>query len=274
MGLCYMDEKFLPADKVSLPVSDMIILRGVGVFESICTFRRRPLMFTAHLERLVRSAAKTSIRMPLSVGRMKEVIYEGIAKLEDECLIRPYITGGDIFLDGEFPSPRFFILFDKVQKPAPEVYDRGVMLLPVDEERHNPGVKSTNYMLSYSGYAKCREAFEILYAPGGEITEAGHSTFFLYTDGKLVTAPLPMVLKGTTREIILRLAEEKGMKVEERCPLLSELPHAQEAFITGSMKEIVPVVQVGDQTIGTGKPGPVTRMLHRTFLEEIIRWLE
>lgn len=274
MALCYMDGQFLPIEKAALPVSDTIILRGVGVFESICTFRRRPLMLTPHLERLVRSAAASFIRVPLPVTAMKDIVYEGIAKLQDECLVRPYITGGDIFLDGQFPSPRFFTLFEKVQKPAPEVYDKGIMLLPVDEERHNPNVKSTNYMLSYTKYAKCKEAFEILYAPGGEITEAGHSTFFLYIAGTLVTAPLSRVLKGTTRAIVLQLAEEKGMKVEQRCPLLSELPRAQEAFITGSMKEIVPVVRVGQQVIGSGTPGPVTKMLHRTLLEEIIRWLE
>ena len=82
------------------------------------------------------------------------------------------------------------------------------------------------------------------------------------------------VLKGTTRDIILQLAREKGMKVEERTPLLSELKGAEEAFITGSVKEVVPVVQIGGQIIGDGRPGPVTRMLHHTFLEEIIRWLE
>ncbi|HRV99598.1 MAG TPA: class IV aminotransferase, partial [Aminobacteriaceae bacterium] len=65
-----------------------------------------------------------------------------------------------------------------------------------------------------------------------------------------------------------------GMKIEERCPLLSELAAAEEAFITGSVKEVVPVVKIGDQVIGSGEPGPVTKMLHYTMLEEIVRWLE
>jgi len=154
------------------------------------------------------------------------------------------------------------------------VYDKGVLLLPVDGGRHIPGVKSVDYMFSYTGYGKRHDAYEILYCPDGEITEAAHSTFFLYKGGTLVTAPLSRVLKGTTRDIILQLAREKGMKVEERCPLVSELPEADEAFITGSVKEVVPVVRIGDQAVGSGKPGPVTRMLHHTFLEEIVRWLE
>ena len=274
MSLCYIDGTFLPLEKASLPVSDYIILRGVGVFESICTFHRRPLMLTPHLERLVRSAGSASIALPLPVDDIKDLIREGIAKMKEDCLVRPYITGGDIFHEGGFPASRLFILFEKVRKPAPEVYDKGVLLLPVDGGRHIPGVKSVDYMFSYTGHGKRHDAYEILYCPDGEITEAAHSTFFLYKGGTLVTAPLSRVLKGTTRDIILQLAREKGMKVEERCPLLSELPEADEAFITGSVKEVVPVVRIGDQAVGSGEPGPVTRMLHHTFLEEIIRWLE
>ena len=274
MSLCYMNGSFLPVGEASLPVSDHIILRGVGVFESICTFRKRPLMLTPHLKRLGRSAEKASIALPLSLDEIKGIVREGIIRMDVECLVRPYITGGDVFREGHFPAPRLFILFEKVQKPAPEVYDRGVMLYPVEQGRSIPGVKSVDYMFSYSGKSRQKDAYEILYAPEGEITEAAHSTFFLVLNGKLVTAPLNRVLKGTTRDIILQLAREKGVDVEERCPLLSEVPSASEAFITGSVKEIVPVVKIGEMTVGDGKPGQLTRMLHQTFLEEIVRWLE
>lgn len=274
MSLCYMNGSFLPLAEAALPVSDHIILRGVGVFESICTFRKRPLMLTPHLTRLGRSAEKASIALPLPLDEIKTIVREGIARMDVECLVRPYITGGDIFREGSFPASRLFILFEKVVKPAPEVYNRGVMLYPVDQGRSIPGVKSVDYMFSYSGRSHQKDAYEILYAPEGEITEAAHSTFFLIVDGKLVTAPLSRVLKGTTREIILQLAREKGMDVEERSPLLSEIPSSSEAFITGSVKEIIPVVKIGDIAVGDGKPGPVTRSLHQTFLEEIVRWLE
>lgn len=274
MALCYMDGSFLPLEKASIPVSDYIILRGVGVFESIRTFRRRPLMLTPHLERLGRSAQRAGITLPLTLDELKDIVRGGVAMIEDECLIRPYVTGGDVFHQGTFPSPRLFILFEKVQKPAPEVYEHGVMLLPVDEGRRIPGVKSVDYMFSYTEYSKNKDAYEILYAPEGEITEASHSSFFLYRDGTLITAPLTRVLRGTTRDIILQLARERGMKVKERCPMMSEVAGAEEAFITGSVKEVVPVVRIGDMQVGNGTPGPVTRMLHHTFLEEIVRWLE
>lgn len=274
MSLCYINGEFLPIEKATLPVTDFIILRGVGVFESISTFRRRPLMLTPHLERLLRSAASASLTLPLPGEDIKSLVLEGISRMTEDCLVRPYITGGDVFLSGAFPASRLFILFEKINKPAPEVYSNGVLLMPVDGGRHIPGIKNIDYMFSYTGFAKHGDAYEILYCPDGEITEAAHSSFFLYTGGRLVTAPLSRVLKGTMRDIILQLAAEKGMKIEERCPLLTELSTAEEAFITGSVKEVVPVVKIGDQVIGSGRPGAVTRMLHHTLLEEIVRWLE
>ncbi|MDI9389251.1 MAG: aminotransferase class IV [Synergistota bacterium] len=274
MSLCYINGEFLPIEKATLPVTDFIILRGVGVFESISTFRKRPLMLTPHLERLLRSAASASLALPLPGEDIKSLVLEGISRMTEDCLVRPYITGGDVFLSGAFPASRLFILFEKINKPAPEVYADGVLLMPVDGGRHIPGIKNIDYMFSYTGFAKRGDAYEILYCPDGEITEAAHSSFFLYTGGRLVTAPLSRVLKGTMRDIILQLAAEKGMKIEERCPLLSELSTAEEAFITGSVKEVVPVVKIGDQVIGSGRPGAVTRMLHHTLLEEIVRWLE
>jgi branched-chain amino acid aminotransferase len=62
--------------------------------------------------------------------------------------------------------------------------------------------------------------------------------------------------------------------VEERCPLLAELTQSTEAFITGSVKKILPVVRIGTQMIGSGRPGPVTKRLIDLYLEHILEWLE
>ena len=111
----------------------------------------------------------------------------------------------------------------------------------MDGGRENPKVKSVDYR---AAYALPLGAFEVLYCPGGEITEAGHSSFFLVRDGALITAPLSRVLGGTTRRAILELACGSGISVEERCPMLSELALADEAFITGSVKKVLPIVRV------------------------------
>ena len=143
---------------------------------------------------------------------------------------------------------------------------------PINEGRGTPSVKSVDYRRTYA--LTQDGAFEVLYCPDGEITESAHSSFFMVKHGILVTAPLPRVLKGTTRQAVLDLAKREGISVEERCPHLDELAEAEEAFITGSVKKILPVTRIGSQVIGSGRPGPMTRLLSRIYLEYILDWLE
>ena len=275
-----MKNHFMPLCKAHLPISDLIIQRGVGVFDSIATHNRRPISLSAHLQRLERSALDSGITPPLSIERMKDLVMAGIERMEmeSEVVIKPYITGGDTFDHGtgKFPFPRFFMIFQSVKKPSTENYRNGVSLKPLDSERIMPHTKTINYMVSFTAHSRQedQEYFEILYCPGGVITEASHSSFFLVKDGTLITAPLDRVLQGTTRQLVILLAREKGFPLEERCPLLSEIPCAQEAFITGSIKEILPVTAIGGQMVGRGKPGEITLKLREIYLENIHRWLE
>lgn len=272
MELCYIEGRFVSPELAALPVSDLMIQRGVGVFETIGTYEKRPLMLTPHLERLLAGAERLRMRPALSLEAMRGVVREGIARLDRELQIKTYLSGGDLFDPGKgFVSPRFFVLFERLALPAPELYETGVALDPLDEGRENPDVKSVDYRATY---ALSSGAFEVLYCPGGEITEAGHSSFFLVLNGTLVTAPLSRVLGGTTRRAVLELARDAGIPVEERCPALSELPQADEAFITGSVKKVLPVARIGERRIGSGCPGPMTSRLSKLYLDRIREWLE
>ena len=280
VNLCYMDGAFRPLNEATLPVSDLIIQRGVGVFESIPTVNGRPLCMTAHIERLIVSAKASTIEFPVAPDAMKSIIREGLALLAGaepgrETLIRPYITGGDDFdeLKG-FRRPRFFILFENANRPPKELYEKGVLLWPLDMARRSPETKSVDYMTSYSLEARENGAFEVLYCPGGEITEGAHSSFFLVKDGELVTAPLNRVLSGTTRRIVIELARRNGIPVRESVALLAELTGYAEAFITGSLKGILPVVRVGGTVIGDGRPGAVTKRLREIYASGVSEWLE
>lgn len=275
-----MDGVFRPLNETKLPVSDLIIQRGVGVFESIPTVDGRPLCMTAHIERLLVSANASTIDLPVAPDEMKSIIREGLSRLARmepgrETLIRPYITGGDDFdeLKG-FRHPRFFILFENANRPPKELYEKGVLLWPLDMARRSPETKSVDYMTSYSLEARENGAFEVLYCPGGEITEGAHSSFFLVKDGELVTAPLNRVLSGTTRRIVIELARRNGIRVCESVALLAGLSGYQEAFITGSLKGILPVVGVGGTVIGDGRPGAVTKRLREIYASGISEWLE
>ena len=272
--LCYINGQFVSQEAAKLPVTDLIIQRGVGVFEVIATYNSRPLLLTPHVERLKASAESAKIKFNLDLDNLKNIIREGIKQAGGEVRVKVYLTGGDDFdeLTGEFINPRLFILFEQLEVPSQEQYEKGVVLEPVAYGRKDPTVKSVDYRSSYM--ISQPDAYEVLYCPDGEITETGHSTFFLVVNNKLVTAPLSRVLKGTTRQAILEIAKREGIIIEERCPLWSELAEAREAFITGSSKKVVPVVKVGNIKIGDGKPGALTRRIYNLYIKHIENWLE
>ena len=274
--LCYVDGKFVEPENAKLPISDLIIQRGVGVFEALASINLKPLMLTPHMERFMNSAKSLGIVNYPDVEDMKKIIREGIAKIGRDVRVRTFLTGGDSFdkESGTFKNPRFFVLFDDPEFLTQEEFEKGKILHPVYFRRDEPSIKSTNY---HTTFQMPPEAFDVLYCPDGEITEAGHSNFFLvFKNNTIVTAPLDRVLKGTTRGAILVLARENGIKVEERCPLWPELSSddVSEAFVTGSIKMIIPIVKVGGTVIGDGKPGKITRKLSELYRKNIDRWLE
>jgi branched-chain amino acid aminotransferase len=274
MKLCYVGGKFVTPSEALLPISDLIIQRGIGIFETIGTHLKRPLMLTPHLERLLTGAKNSYIHSSLGIGEMRDIIREGVERLDEDLLIKVYLSGGDVFdrVRG-FTEPRFFVTYEALELPPREFYENGIRLEPIDDCRDDPSTKSVDYRKAYT-LSPYDEHAELLYCPDGEITESAHSSFFLYMNDVLVTAPLTRVLKGTTRQAVIDLARGASVAVEERCPLLAELPQAAEAFITGSIKKILPVVRVGTQVIGDGRPGPMTKYLSELYLKHIIDWLE
>jgi branched-chain amino acid aminotransferase len=223
------------------------------------------------MKRLEDSALRVGIAVGDTVDRIKQIISDGLIRSDcpngGSCLVRSYITGGDTNDLGLFPNPRHFIIFSKAEPPSDEEYRTGVSLLPTSESRYYPTIKSINYLAGIMQCAGRSDVWECLYCPGGEITETLASSFFVYMDGTIFTAPLGAVLGGVTRNIVIDLARTYGFKVVEHALRLSDLPAADEAFITGTLKDVLPVVKVGDIVIGDGKPGPVAARLLRLFRE-------
>lgn len=278
MSICYQENEFRPISECSLPITDLAIQRGVGVFDSIRIYGHKPFALKEHMERLGKSAEGAGIQYGGILEKLPAIIREGALRpdcpKDGECLARPFITGGDVNETGRFPNPRFFVIFDDGGPLSPEEYKTGVSLHPTNEGRPYPLIKTTNYLVGLMQCAGMGNVLECLYCPNGEITETLRSSFFLCKDGKIITAPTGRVLGGVTRNIIVQLAEENGFTVEQRCPLVSELDTADEAFVTSSWKEVMPVVRVGGKTIGGGKPGPVSMHLQKLFRSSMNRWMD
>jgi len=113
------------------------------------------------------------------------------------------------------------------------------------------------------GYKEC------IFVRNGLITEGSHSNFFAVIDGSLFTHPESNhILSGITRKNVLRIAVEAGIKVREEAIPENKLRLATEAFITNTSAEVTPVIEVGGNTIGTGIPGAITRLIRDQFTSE------
>ena len=134
----------------------------------------------------------------------------------------------------------------------------------------NPfGIKSPNYLYNMLAMAQARRdgAQEALFiAPDGSVVEGTTSNVFSVLDGILTTpAEDSGLLPGITREVVIELARKEGLTVREAPVFLDELFSADEAFMTGSLKEVMPLTTVDERKIGAGSPGPVTRFLQERY---------
>ncbi|MDR1514848.1 MAG: aminotransferase class IV [Synergistaceae bacterium] len=280
MSICHINGEYLPTEKCALPVTDLVIQRGVGVFDSLRIYGGKAFALTAHMERLEKSARIAGINVEDGsiIRDITQTVREGSLRADcpdgGDCIVKAYITGGDSAVHGVFPNPRHFVIFESAPDVKPEAYQNGVALQPTTEGRPYPLVKSINYMVGLMQEAGSGDVLECLYCPDGKVTETLKSSFFMCRDGKIITAPTGSVLGGVTRNIVLELARVDGFKIEERCPDVSELKLADEAFLTSSWKEVLPVVRVGDIKIAGGKPGPVAAHLQKLYRANLGRWLD
>lgn len=278
MSLCYFEGEFHSIQDCRLPITDLIVQRGVGVFDSIRSYSRRAFAMPQHLDRLHSSAVSAGMNCDNIIALMPDIIRAGFLRTNTpnnrDLLARAFITGGDTNTNGKFPNPRFFVIFEEGPQSDPAVYEKGLALYPTTVERPFPLVKSTNYLFGYMPSSGVENVFECLYCPNDEITETVRGNFFLYVDGKIITAPVGRVLSGVTRNIVVDVALKAGYTVEERCPKVSELARATEAMLTSSWNEVAPVVRIGDTVIGTGKPGPVASDLLNLFREALPAYLD
>ncbi len=276
MELCYMEGRFMALAEASLPVTDLIIQRGLGVFEAIHCPVKKLLALEAHLDRLFASAEKMGLAVGPSREEMTAILKEGVLRFDGEpCLARIYVTGGDAMANsqGLYQGRCFFLFLQGPQYSEEDYLERGVSLFSIPQERFCPTIKTINYSAALRLSPGHPEDMEGLYCPGGEITESMSSNFFLWVGDRLVTAPLSRVLAGTTRGIALTLAREGGLTVEERCPTVAELWEAQEAFLCASARLVLPVTALDGKPIGNGRPGQRTLELHRRMMAQLDRWL-
>jgi branched-chain amino acid aminotransferase len=169
-------------------------------------------------------------------------------------------------------KPKLIVMIAQLDERDPERFARGYRLMTTRLQRETPEAKTSNYTAAIRALkeAALLGADDALFVnERGQVQEATRSNFFLFHGDTLVT-PRDEVLIGITRTVVLELARGR-FAIEERPILLSELALADEAFVTSSSKEITPVLQIDEQVIGNGQPGPRTTELEQRFIEMVER---
>ncbi|BBO68271.1 branched chain amino acid aminotransferase [Desulfosarcina alkanivorans] len=264
MAIYYIDGEFVPAERAVIPVDDLAILRGIGVFDLLRTYNGEPYFLDAHIDRLEASAQKIGLALPWSHEDIAAVVEETLAKNDiPESNIRIVVTGGSS-TDFMTPSgsPRLLVLVSPIPQLPAFWYTDGVKIISWEVERPIPGAKSIDYISASLALKKAAAegAVEALYIDrNGLALECTTSNIFAFIDNTLVT-PGRGILSGVTRKVVLELAEQR-FSIDVRDISRRELLAADEIFITGTSKGVVPVVQVDDRVISDGRPGRHTREL-------------
>ncbi len=266
MTIYYVDGRFVPSHEAMIPVDDLAVLRGFGICDIMRTFNGVPYFLDEHINRLMASGEKIGLSLPWTANEIKTIVRKTLEKNKQaaEANIRIVITGGSS-PDFLTPSgtPRLIVMVTPIKKLPEEWYSNGVKVITIFQERPLAGAKVTAYIPAAMALKQAQKsgAVEAIYVNAQkQALEGTTSNLFAFFGQTLVTPPAQGILKGITRKLILSLASA-FFQIEEKPLFLDQLLTADEVFITGTNKGVVPVVQIDDSLISRGKPGNNTRKL-------------
>lgn len=278
---------FLNGDPVAperavVSVFDRGFLYGDSVYEVVRTYRGVPFELQAHLARLAGSAALIGMTLQVPLSTLGEEVRRAhAASGNEESYVRVVVTrgGGEIGLDPALAeAPLRVIIAQTLKPPGPEVYAAGAKIALVAVRRNlrtavDPQAKTGNYLNSVMALAEARArgGYEALMLDHRDlVTEGASSNVFMVVSNVILTPSLDVgILHGVTRHVVIEVARKSGLRVLEVPIVEHMLKSADEVFLTSSIREIVPVVQVDDAVIGSGRPGPTYVRVRSEFAAHV-----
>ena len=273
----YVDGQYVPENEAKISVFDRGFLFADGIYEVSAVIDGRLIDNDLHLARLERSLKEIQIPMPVDVDEVRTIQAELIRRNDlREGVVYLQVTRGAAadrdfgYSDDMKPT---FVAFTQVKnlREAAAVKN-GVAVDVLEDTRWARRDIKTVMLLAQvlaKKTAKGKGFHEAWLVEDGFVTEGASSTAFIITsDNVLITRPNShSVLPGCTRLALLKIAEDQGLRIEERLFTLDEAFAAKEAFLTSASSLVTPVINIADRTIGDGTPGPITRQLQNVYLD-------
>lgn len=282
----WMDGKLVPWQEANVHILTHTLHYGLSLFEGIRLYKTRkgPAIFRLadHIERLFRSALIAKMEIPFSRDEMEQAVLDTVkANGYEECYIRPlvYLGLGKRGLNNiGAPVHVSVAVWPWGAYLGEEGLKKGIRAKTSSYTRHHVNVSLTKAKIAgnyvNSQLAK-REVVElgfdeaVLLDPQGYVAEGTGENIFIVRGGALKTPPLGAVLEGLTRDSVMVIARDQGLKVREELFTRDELYISDEAFFTGTAAEITPIREIDLRPIGPGKPGPVTKSIQETFFRVV-----
>jgi branched-chain amino acid aminotransferase len=278
-SIAYFNGELQPWSRTKISVLDYGFLFGYSLFETMRAYDGAVFSLDRHLDRLAKSAAL--LGLPVERNSWAKAVGSVIeANKLKEARVRLVLSAGPGSLTPDLQScrqPTLLALAIPYTPPAPEIYSRGYRVIISSVHRNSqsplPGLKSSNFLESLLARQEARKAGAddaLLLNDKGFLAEASSSNVFTVKRGKLLTPGLGSgILPGITRSLILEMAATLKIVAQESDISPGELMAADEAFISNSMIEIMPVSEVNGKKIGAGQAGPITLKLRQAYRSSV-----
>jgi branched-chain amino acid aminotransferase len=285
----WMDGELIAWDKATVHVLTHTLHYGTGAFEGIrayptskgaAIFRLRD-----HLERLLRSCKILMIDVPYTLNELCEACVEVVRvnKMDDGCYLRPlvYLGYGEMGVN-PLPAPVNVAIacWPWGAYLGDEGAENGVRMKISSWVRLAPDAMPTasktvggyvNSSLAKVEAVKAGYDEAIMLGPDGRVSECTGENLFIVRDGLIISPPPSEAgaLRGVTQASVVRIANDHGYSVSFEAMRRDDLYVADEAFLTGTAAEIVPIASVDDRVVGEGHPGPITKVLQATYHQAV-----
>ena len=265
-NIVYLNGHFLPAEQATISVMDRGFLFGDGVYEVIPVFGNKLLRLEEHLHRLQNSLRRISLPNPHSNDEWSKIFSDLLAKNagEDRAVYLQISRGvyekRDLAIRPEYASTIFAMVLH-VTPPDIEVVSAGISVITVNDFRWGAcDIKSTSLVANVMLRHQASEANvdDAILIRNGMVSEGTASNVFIVKDNVLITPPAGReLLPGITRDLVIEIANNNTILVEERGIREAELFDADEIWMTSSTREIAPVISLNGETVASGVAGPM-----------------
>jgi D-alanine transaminase len=271
----------MPLSDVRISALDRGFLLGDAVYEVLRIYRGRPWLVEEHFRRLGRSLTAINIR-GVDLETLRERMLQTIAAGKfQEATAYLQVTRGSAPRSHAFPVdtvPLELLYVAEFQDVHHASREHGAAAVTYPDLRwERCDIKSTNLLANVMAAQAAKEAGcaeALLYLPDGTLTEASHNSFFGVLDNAVLTTPAGnAILPGITRGLVFSLCAGAGIPVRERSLNRKDLSQVSELFLTGTTMEVLPIVKVDGNPIGSGTPGPETRRLQAAYRQRVQEFL-